>query len=371
MEQENKGEIMKKIGIITIVDYDNYGNRLQNYATQKILINKGYEVETIKNIPPTRMQEKQKKSNLTNKIFSLPRRIYNRPLNLKRRSNFNKFTEHIKETSFEVTVDNKNLNEIKKFNGLVIGSDQIWNPIFRRNFFLDLVEDIDVPSISLAASFGISQLPNENVQFYKDNLRNLKEISVREFEGRDIVNSIIGIIPSVIIDPTMMLSKKDWIEVSKPHQKKPNKKYILTYSLGGLSSSADNLLNDILDKDDYEIVNLGNIKNRKYYDAGPSEFIDFIKDASLLITDSFHGIVFSMIFETPFVIFDREDYTGEASMNSRINTFFKHFDLNDRKLSSITLENVFCMNLQDQLKTLEFKKEEFRKFLEKGEIHFE
>lgn len=371
--EHNMIENKRKVGIVTIVDYTNYGNRLQNYAMQEIFKELGFSVETIKNHPHSGSDGyiKRQLKKVKRLLSTLKSRSEGVNLNHRKRE-FMKFTNsYIKESDFFVDSRTKNIDKINNYNGLVVGSDQIWNPNFRNHFFLDFLEGVSTSGIAVAASIGVSTLNFSNSDKYKKNLDNIKLISVREFAGADLINDLTGVTPKVVLDPTMILSKKQWLNVSKIHINKPTKPYILIYSLGGLSSSAQEFVRNINTKDEFDVVDLGTIRDLSYYDAGPSEFVDYINDASLLITDSFHGVAFSLILHTPFVIFNREDFKGELSMNSRIDTILSHFDLEERKLDHITYSNPFDMDFSRTDIILNEKKNDFNNFVSEGVVYFE
>ena len=214
---------MKKIGIITIYDENNYGNRLQNYAVQEILKSMNFQVETLKNI------------NLVNGENYLKRVENVMPA---RRERFLKFNEENMHNTNEVIFHSEIDEEFhKRYDYFVIGSDQIWNYNFKDRFS-DAVFASFAPiekRISLSASFGISNVPKENYNLYV-GLKDMKAISVRESAGAEIVKNITGRDDAVVlIDPTMMLSVEKWSSIMKKPEQLKAKKYILKYFLGNFS----------------------------------------------------------------------------------------------------------------------------------------
>ena len=342
---------MKRIGILTINDYENYGNRLQNYATQEVLKSLGFAVETVIN-NTTYPDRSSTATKIERKIHNLKKmtlkEIYEK-INIKLTNQlairniaqyrtkkleaFKDFTSlNIVETDYRITDNNIPEGLSNKFDYFVTGSDQVWNPIYRHGSTIDFLTFAqENKRIAYAPSFGISEIPSEYVGKYKAWLSGMSRLSVREEVGAGIIKDLTGRDAIVLIDPTLMLTNEKWLSVSKKAANKPTKKYLLTYFLGGISKEDQCKIITIANENDLQIVNLADIKEA--YSAGPSEFIDYINSASVLCTDSFHGIIFSIVLKTPFIVFDR--IGNLPSMNSRINTILKTLKLNSRLLKNI------------------------------------
>ena len=341
---------MKKIGIITIYDENNYGNRLQNYAVQEVLKSMNFDVETIKNI------------NLVNGENYLKRAENVLP---SRREKFLKFNEENMNNTSEVIFHSEIDQDFhKKYDYFVIGSDQIWNYNFKDRFS-DAVFASFAPiekRISFSASFGISDVPEENYNLY-NGLKEMKAISVRENAGASIVKEITGRDDAVVlIDPTMMLSPEKWTSIMKKPEQLKNKKYILKYFLGNFSEEKQKEIEKFALENDCEIVDV--LDEKSFYATGPSEFLYLIKNAYLVITDSFHSCVFSILFNTPFLIYER-DQVRMNNMYSRIDTLLDTFQLNSRKFNgkidktqlNVDYRHVDSILLKEQLKAKEFLKQ--------------
>lgn len=334
-----------KVGIITLNGYFNYGNRLQNYALQEVVKNEGYEVETILvEIPQSRKNIIGKiKSALKEVLIPYIRKdiVENRKYHKIRTRRFYDFTQkYIKESSYKISNNAKTPEEIESFYAFITGSDQVWNPLYNMQtsaYFLTFAPKHK--RISYAASFGIAELPNESIAKYKKWLSEFNQISIREEAGAKIVQNLTGRDVEVVLDPTLLLTREKWLEVSKKHENKPNNKYLLTYFLGEVSQLNREKILKIAKEDSLEIVDLSNINDKNVYTADPSEFIDYINDASVFITDSFHGSVFSIILEKPFAVLERGG--SKKSMNSRIETLLTIFNLKDRMWENISnLNNI-------------------------------
>jgi len=136
----------------------------------------------------------------------------------------------------------------------------------------------------------------------------------------------------------MLLTAKDWeVVLKKPAQLNCNK-YILNYFLGNISEARKNEIERIANENGCEIINILD-KNNPFYKTGPCEFLYLEKNAFLICTDSFHSCVFAILFDRPFVVFERED--NNVKMNSRIETLLKKFKLKNRTFEgNISKENL-------------------------------
>ncbi len=336
----------KKIGILTLNGYVNYGNRLQNYALQTVLENFGFDVTTIRvnrDVKVNLSDRLKKVSNINEFMDKIKRRLhhfYNKDVIRVRKEIFKKFSyEYINETK-KIILSNQEAKELnKEFDYFITGSDQVWNPNNLHGtsyFFLTFADK--KKRISYAPSFGISYIEEEDKKNYKNWLLDMASLSVREESGADIIKELVGLEAPVLVDPTLLLTKDDWLKISKESKYKPEKQYILTYFLGDVADEYKKQIDSIAKKNHLVVVNLGNIKEKDIYLTGPSEFIDLVNNCKLMCTDSFHGTVFSIILERPFIVYERR---GTTSMYSRIDTLLNKFDLSSRKMKNVSDGSVF------------------------------
>ena len=367
---------MKKIGILTLYDNNNYGNRLQNYAVQKVWEKLGNETETIINktydsenrnlkyyleILSVKKIKEKIKSIYNNKI------VYrkNKELLNNRTKNFLEFNKNIKFSNQDI-INGMDFSLIEKgYDLFSIGSDQVWNP------YSTYIKDINFAmfspkqkNIAFSASFGVSEIPERLHEKYKEGLNNFNYISVREDKGKEIVEDLSDNTAEVLLDPTMMLTKDEWLSISKKANGLPDK-YITTLFLGNISKSRKKVIDEISKENNWNVVGLNSLKYKEYFDYGPSEFINVINNSKLVLTDSFHVAVFSILFNKPFYVFERQSAT--KSMNSRINTLLKKFNFEDRifkdEKQSIKLDCDFT-HVEDILKA---EREKTMKFLKKAQ----
>ena len=304
--------------IVTIIS-TNYGNRLQNYATQELLTQMGFKVTTriVRRHP----------------ILTKMKWLY-QSFRLKTMSDY--------FAKFNIKIDWKYVKKyspIEDFNVdfFVAGSDQVWNPAFSNTmdqwkyYLLDFVHD--GKRISYAASIGVDRLDKTYQTDFKAALLKYSAVSMREESGRRIVKELTGRDAEVLIDPTMMLDKSDWLKIAhKPKKIDTDRPYILTYFLGGRSERVNRTLNQFAQEYKCQVYNLMDLSQPEVYVSGPSEFIYLFSRAKLILTDSFHACVFSFLFEKPFLVYARE---GEYNnMMSRLDTFLKKFHLERKYVDS-------------------------------------
>lgn len=348
---------MKKIGIVTLLGYFNYGNRLQNYALQETLKKLNYEVYSLRFDDEEGFLNEYSSDNITlrNKIKGIPlKKLFSLPFRKIKSSVNNSRYKAVEKNRLVIfkTFTNKFINEvdfkreyIEEFEYFIVGSDQVWNPAYIQNmpqYLLGFAPN--KKRISYAASFGISKLPQEVYPTFKQELSKFKNISVREGAGSSIVENLIENEVPVLVDPTMLLNKEEWTSVSQKAKNRPESPYILTYFLGGPSDKTRKKISKIAKDNKMMVINLGDKKERETYETGPSEFLDYVSNASAFFTDSFHGTVFSIIFQTPFVVFERN--ASGSSMYSRIETLLSNFNMEDRQATNFK-EDIFSMDFSN------------------------
>lgn len=348
---------MRKIAIITLNGYFNYGNRLQNYALQTFLESLGFEVETI------RLNKNGRSERIKSWLRPVKYKLAGKSIELSRQKVFKQFSKKfISETNKTYNI-NDDLSELSnRYDYFVIGSDQVWNPSMNKTstaYFADFAPQEKV--ISYAASFGISELSPNVEEIYKKGLLNLKGISVREEDGKHLVKKLVNKESEVLVDPTLLLTEEQWLKIATPIPNNIDKPYLLTYFLGGIPKKYEDFIEKIRNDNDLEIINLGDPQDEETYATGPSEFLTYIKNSQIFLTDSFHGSVFSIIFDKPFVVFER---VGSKSMFSRLKTLLKLFKLQDRIYSEdFEGSKLMCTPGNDQVRILKLETEKSIDFI--------
>ena len=348
---------MKKVGIVSCYFKNNYGSMLQAYASQKILDDNNIPNETI-NISKLSDFSKGKKkyylSQITNlhlikaKFGMIKLKIYSK-INKKLKKNFairNKKFEEFKK-NFNLTRSFNTYKELNEYSekvcsDVIVGSDQLWLPVnvVSDYYTLNWVPD-NINKISYATSFGISSIPKKYKWKYKYFLNRIENLSVRENTAVNLVKDVAGITAKVVCDPTLLLTKEEWMDIQSETPILKDK-YIFCYFLGK-NIEHRKFVERLKEKTGYKIVSINHCDEYvKYsddfadivpYDVGPSEFINYIRNAEYVCTDSFHGTVFSLINNTKFFTFERFSKKSKMSTNSRIHSLLEIVDLKNRLVS--------------------------------------
>ena len=333
------------IGIITYYDGTNYGTTLQALALQKAISDLGYDNEIIDFIPYLENKKidiiKYRISHpreMTQKLYAI---IVGKRYKEKRVLRSEKFNDFIKDNiclSKETYHYNRDfINNPPQYDGFIVGSDQTWNPYVAGNpdcLYLSFVKDSAwkgtyAPSISLA---DLNDIQKEHLQ---KMTKDIDFLSCREESGTNIIKECTGKKAYTVLDPTMLINANEWEKYIKKVEKPEN--YILEYFLGD-NKEYRKEIKKISERLKMKIVSLpysyiDSSRTDGYY-AGPGEFLDLIKNASLVCTDSFHGTVFSIIFRRPMLTFNKYANNDKKSENSRIHDLLRSFGISDRMFIS-------------------------------------
>lgn len=338
---------MKRIAILTITDGQNYGNRLQNYALQAVLKNKGFYVETIKR---TTFRDKEQGTILLQHLKNVAKRVLGRPTSkhiLVRKKRFSKFNKDNISFSNYTLHDNTSppgLNS--QYDFFVVGSDQVWNAGFRiiREDILNHLASFasNEKRIAYAASFGTDKIADGYEQFFKEELPKFKAISVREKTGLQIVEECAAK-AEVVLDPTMLLDKQNWLKFAKKPDYVKNGHFIVTYFLGGRDKNVKEYIKQIANNSivynlDIESASENEIDSIDVFSTTPDEFVWLIANADCVLTDSFHATVFSILFHKPFCVFERKVINESYKIGSRIDTLLGMFHLERFRNSSYSID---------------------------------
>ena len=314
-----------KVGILTIYDTENLGNRLQNYALQQALLQYADEVVTIKNKQDSgsRLKNMKRASRLSDSVLLAA--LLKQP----RKAKFLKFDkQHIRYTKhcYWYNQPAVSLKPEDRCDLYCAGSDQIWNPLLERDGMFNYLGFANAGStFSYAASFGIDQIPEHYEAQICRGLQHIRHLSIREEEGRQLIQRISGRTDAqVLIDPTMLLTPEEWNAVSQAPDHPVPEKYLLTYFLGNVSSQRQQAIRETAAALGCEVLELMD-PGSPFHLTCPAEFLYLIRHAQLVCTDSFHGSVFSFLFQRPLAIFTRDG--GTQKMGGRIRTFVDTFGL--------------------------------------------
>lgn len=314
----------KKIAILTINDDLNYGNRLQNYALQKVLERYG-DVTTLR-IKGREAHSSSWSDSLCTYISLLFPGV--RHAKAVRVLRSRAFTQDLVDDS-QAVIDSNGVRSAGDYKPdlIVIGSDQVWNYRWLDAEMLRIrlgLSSSGVPKISYAASIGVSELTSEVIPVFAEGLKHLQYISVREDKAKELVEGCSGKTATVVLDPTLLLSANDWRSVASSSVT-PSEGYVLTYFLGKPSEHQEQIIQRYADAHGLKVRRFLDPRDLATYAAGPREFVDLFANASYVFTDSYHACCFSSIFNKPFKVFGRAGAAAakNINMNSRMETLFR------------------------------------------------
>ena len=340
---------MKKTGIITILNVNNYGAELQAFALHHKLKHMGYDNEIINYLyyknPLYKSEVDSRpliKTSIKNKLKDFALKWIDKysafrypEIAKKRKLRF--FDFHKEHTSLsKVYKSYSELYEAKlDYENYVVGSDQVWNPNNGTNlapYFLTFAPK-EANKVAFASSFGVGEISESYYSKYKEWINNLVHIGTRETSGVELIKNITGRSVAHVVDPTLLLTKKDWEGLMVPY--KHENPYILLF-IFKKNSYAEELAYKIQEKTGFKIIRVcknempleSDDKILNIRDFGPLEFLGLYSGASVVLTTSFHGSVFSLIFEKPF-------YTitpASKNNNSRQESLMRVVGLENRLL---------------------------------------
>lgn len=343
---------MNKIGLLTYHYSNNYGGVLQSYSLYKYLESKGFEVEIINYIPSyvnlenifyaTGLRKnifKMKKadiipiSNLINRISI--KKKYSKSIVRK----FNSFRN--KNMRISSHVDENDLHTVlNDYKTIIVGSDQVWSPGERSKkiYFLDY-DKFQGQRISYAADSTIEHINNKHYENLRRSLNNFDAISVRNEHSFQFVKKVTNVDAEIVVDPTLLWDFKNIDDHIDDHLYSEG--YILVYVLGKeIDGSNTQLIKKIREKyGDLKVIAI-TIPTRKFnkcnyadevvYDLGPEGWLNLFKKATFVLTDSFHGTLFSLKFKRPFLA-----YYAEKLRATRFIDLGKRYGISDFIINDI------------------------------------
>lgn len=337
---------MKIIGILSLVYHNwNFGGMLQGYALSTALEKNGYCERQIRNtweiINGKWLIRIVKKFVFQSRfLFDLFDR-YARRHDARELGNFRSFEKIIPFSGFFASTNIEKSNN--KYDCFIAGSDQIWSMKFQNEQTLQmyglLFAEKGKRKISYAASIGSERAAHGHEDLFRKILDNLDYISVRENAARDFLQPLTEKPVAVTADPTILLTKEEWNKIAiTPHEAG---KYAFVYFLGEKDNRHDRELHHILDLLQLpmtciadEVAVYPRRQDRQILDAGPREFVGYVKNAEVVLTNSFHGMVFAVIYNKPFWVFKRNREDDTASMNNRVTDFLAEFGLESRLIQN-------------------------------------
>lgn len=350
---------MKKIAIMTWLFYGNFGSILQAYSLGKYLSEQGNYIEYINYYPNSQyprplVDRLRDKEDVKRKVRSVIRdhgKVQNPDLSHRLEIMNNFIAQNFILT--EKCETNSELHRLSNgFDAVIAGSDQIWSPlVFDEKFYLSYLGS-KVKKISYAPSFGVNNIDNSNLCGKIGKLiDDFDYVSVREDSGKNIVSKLCNKEATVVVDPTLLLSKTEWHAFAEEYTAFDTKtEYLLAYFLGDnkryekyLKWAKKNGLRVVLIPSkvhnyccEYEVTE----------SLTPEQFVYLFEHAKCVCTDSFHGTVFSIIFNRPFLTLARFDEKSKINQNERLRSLLSLTGLGDRYCDAFSI--MYCKKLGEQ-----------------------
>jgi len=333
----DNSEKKTRVGIITFHRAINYGALLQTYALQTSVEKLGCECEVI-DYHNERIERQYKKFTLMNakgvkdvaKIF-----LYATTQNRKY-DKFRSFASRYLHLSPVCRNYDELIRISSRYDILISGSDQVWNyrlSDYDKAYFLKF-EKNNKKKNAYAASFGISEIPEEKIEDYRKLLKDYNQITVREKRGAELIKNLTGRDVGVALDPTLLLRKEEWDRIAEEKQKKSD--YILIYSFG-LTKTMNSFVDMLSKRTGCRVIFFpvtysirDRIKARYVKNASPEDYLGFFKNARYVVTNSFHGTVFSITYNKPFFLERHSEH--QHNNNSRFDNLLDLLELHDREI---------------------------------------
>ncbi len=348
---------MKPIGLVTCYFHHNYGSMLQAYATEMIMQQMGLPFQTIACKAPINYMKENKLLYIIKKLLiadwkmrlgkmKIEREKKNNPVFAKNWAVRNKAFDDFANTFFHVSPYCKNREELTKmaenYSAFLVGSDQLWrtDSVEHGYYTLEWVPD-DIRKIAYSTSIGVKEVPWFQVAKNKRFMNRFDYIALREQSACDLVYKLTGRKVQVVLDPTLLFTGKQWMNIQ---QEEPltDGKYIFCYLLGNNPEQRE-FIKQVKAKTGYKIVALQHLdeyipSDEGFADeapyVGPREFLNYIRNAEYIFTDSFHCSVFSILYKKNFFTFSRFAEGAKQSTNTRIDNLLHITGLEDRRMTS-------------------------------------
>lgn len=347
---------MKPIGLVTCYFHHNYGSMLQAYATELIMQQMGLPFQTIACKAPINYMQENKILYIIKKLLiadwkmrlgkmKIERAKKENPMFAKNWEIRNKAFDQFAETFFHVSPYCKNREELTKmaenYSAFLVGSDQLWrtDSVEHGYYTLEWVPD-HIRKIAYSTSIGVKEVPWFQVEKNKRFMNRFDHIALREQSACDLVYKLTGRKVPVVLDPTLLFTGDQWLGIQ---QREPltNGKYIFCYLLGDNPSQRE-FIKNVKEKTGYKIVALQQLDDYIPSDegfadeapyVGPREFLNYIRNAEYVFTDSFHCSVFSILYKKNFFTFNRFAEGAKQSTNTRIDNLLHITGLEARRMT--------------------------------------
>nr|WP_288812019.1 polysaccharide pyruvyl transferase family protein [uncultured Sphingobacterium sp.] len=370
-----------RVGILTLPLHNNYGGILQAYALMFSLNKLGHETWLINfqhnsQIPKWKLPLVFSKRAILKYVLKKDVVIFQERQHKELNQNIKRFIETYVQPQTHILTQPDELAELTDFNfgAYVVGSDQVWREKYNRKFikkyFFDFVDGSKSKKISYAASFGVDIWEYDEAITKELSLlaKQFNAVSVREDSAVDLCHEHLQVEANFHVDPTMLLEPSDYLNLINKHESSTPDGELLTYILDS-SPEKSSLVTKVSELMDFKIfsIGFGERSATQTVEAHPSVtyWLKGFSDAKFVITDSFHGCVFSILFNKPFLVVG-----NDARGMARFNSLLRLFNLEERlvlNVSEVTEEVINSkINWEWVNSTLNKKREEAFSYFHKS-----
>lgn len=345
------------IGILTLPLHTNYGGLLQAYALQTVLEKHGHAVRVID------MPYRESRRSLLGMVYVICKRLFfcyilrKKVIIFQELYNTLNFPVVSRNTARFVgkyindyVVSDESMLRSNDFDAIVVGSDQVWRPLYQKRIeyaYLDFTENWSIKRIAYAASFGTSKweyTPKQTICCGR-LLGKFDAISVREKSGVELCKKHFFIDAKLVLDPTMLLTKQDYIKLIEASGVSCSNGTLLTYILGETDEKMK-LIDYISQKKSLKVFRVNSkfeIKTAPLEERIQplvEEWLRGFYDAEFIVTDSFHACIFSILFQKPFIVIGNKE-RGLA----RFESLLEMFDLTSRLVTDMDIDAVLAQDI--------------------------
>lgn len=344
------------IGVCIKYFHENYGGMLQAYAAVAMLEKRGLNYELIRYSKHYSLWQKLKQMPRLFNVILLndKKEALRKKIGKKKHPDFAR-NDSIRLAAFASFRDNKfvKLSPVfvgfkklcegaKRYDAVITGSDQLWSPAgLPTNFYNLMFVPENIRKISIASSFGVKYIPWYQISRTRKYLKRIEYISMRETRGSEIVKELTGREVPTILDPVFLFNEIEW-EQLVPVKVEFDEPYIFAYFLGD-NVEYRNAVKEAAKELGCKIVALRHLDqyvnadedfgDYTPYNVDPECFLNLLRGATYVCTDSFHGSVFSIIHHKQCIIFNRYAKHSKYSKNSRIDTLCENLNIQNRRFN--------------------------------------
>lgn len=351
---------MKKLGLCVRYDCNNYGSMLQILATQKAIEECGWQYEIIrydKKTPKFIIKNLSRVFNpyfMRGKMIGIAKKISlkmhpemeNR--NSKRLAIFREYrNKYIGPYSSICKGFDSLIQSANDYDAVMVGSDQLWTPAGLMTKFYNLLFVPDsIRKISLATSFGVTEIPKDQIKLTKQYINRIDFLSVREVSGQKIIKKLTEREAVIAVDPTLLFDGEEWLEIFE-YEKQSEEPYIFAYFLGDNNAHRD-AVEQFAKKKKLRVITCPHMDefverdmtfgDDQRFEVSPVDFLNLVRGAEYIVTDSFHGSVFSILNHKKFLTVNRYSDSLRKAKNTRIDSLFSLLGIENRHYINESLD---------------------------------